>query len=208
VSSGRVDRRYRFFRIPWSGVPAGGRVGNLRSEKNYREGFELGEGPFNVRAVLLRELAGTLHWPTQPGLTFMHELEGRIRVICGLGRSPILTEGDEALRDHVGAGSNDSVLLVWGPGEDTLQAAEEIRIRYADASEGVPNETRQYQPDGSTDFERILAGPDRMYPDTDARRRRSRPRVSRICGPLWWRRRGAGKSGTAKPACPSKRSTT
>ena len=137
-------------------------------ENDYRTGLELGEGPFSVRAVLLRDLAGTLDWPTQPGLTFMHELEGRIRVICGLDRSPILTEGNDALRDHVDAGSNDSVLLVWGPGEDTLQAAEEIRIRYTEASEGVPNETRQYRPDGSTDFERILPGPDRMYPDTDS----------------------------------------
>ena len=32
---------------------------------------------------------------------------------------------------------------------------------------GVPRETRQAFPDGSTGFERILPGPDRMYPDTD-----------------------------------------
>jgi glutamyl-tRNA(Gln) amidotransferase subunit E len=32
----------------------------------------------------------------------------------------------------------------------------------------VPNETRQPFRDGSTDFERSLPGPDRMYPDTDS----------------------------------------
>ena len=32
----------------------------------------------------------------------------------------------------------------------------------------MPNETRQPFVDGSTDFERILPGPDRMYPDTDS----------------------------------------
>jgi glutamyl-tRNA(Gln) amidotransferase subunit E len=37
-----------------------------------------------------------------------------------------------------------------------------------DALDGVPNETRQPFPDGHTDFERILPGPDRMYPDTDS----------------------------------------
>ncbi len=37
-----------------------------------------------------------------------------------------------------------------------------------DALDGVPHETRQPLPDGTTDFERILPGPDRMYPDTDS----------------------------------------
>ena len=32
---------------------------------------------------------------------------------------------------------------------------------------GVPSETRQVFPDGTNDFERILPGPNRMYPDTD-----------------------------------------
>ena len=32
---------------------------------------------------------------------------------------------------------------------------------------GVPSETRQVLQRGETDFERILPGPDRMYPDTD-----------------------------------------
>ena len=41
-------------------------------------------------------------------------------------------------------------------------------MRYIDALDGVPNETRQPKEDGSTDFERILPGPDRMYPDTDS----------------------------------------
>ncbi len=34
--------------------------------------------------------------------------------------------------------------------------------------EGIPHETRQPLEDGNTDFERILPGPDRMYPDTDS----------------------------------------
>ena len=36
------------------------------------------------------------------------------------------------------------------------------------AFEGVPNETRKSCPDGTTLFERVLPGPDRMYPDTDS----------------------------------------
>lgn len=36
------------------------------------------------------------------------------------------------------------------------------------AFDGVPNETRKSLPNGTTLFERVLPGPDRMYPDTDS----------------------------------------
>ena len=36
------------------------------------------------------------------------------------------------------------------------------------AFDGVPNETRKALADGTTIFERVLPGPDRMYPDTDS----------------------------------------
>jgi len=148
------------------------------STEGRRPGFELGEGPFRALAVRLPGLAGTLSWPTQPSRTFAHELAGRVRVVSGLDRPPILFHSEDwpveardeldALRAATGAGPSDGVVVVWGPEADTRTAAEEIRIRYADAGDGVPNETRQPFPDGSTDFERILPGPDRMYPDTDS----------------------------------------
>jgi glutamyl-tRNA(Gln) amidotransferase subunit E len=75
--------------------------------------------------------------------------------------------------------------VVWGPEEDTVTAANEVRLRYADATSGVPNETRQPFLDGSTDFERILPGPDRMYPDTDSPPTPvTRERVERLRAPL------------------------
>jgi glutamyl-tRNA(Gln) amidotransferase subunit E len=143
-----------------------------------RPGFELGAGPFTVLAVRLPKLAGTLAWPTQPGRTFAHELAGRVRVIAGLDQAPILlcTEDGppavraelEKLRSSLGWNRADGLVLVWGPERDVRTAADEIRLRYVDALDGVPNETRQPFADGSTDFERILPGPDRMYPDTDS----------------------------------------
>ncbi|MCG3194955.1 MAG: Aspartyl/glutamyl-tRNA(Asn/Gln) amidotransferase subunit B [Thermoanaerobaculia bacterium] len=145
-----------------------------------RPGFELGSGPFCVRAARLKGLAGTLAWPTQPELTFAHELAGRIRVIAGLDQSPILLHSEKwpdysgwlaelrKVRGRLRCGPDDAVVVVWGPDEDTRTAVAEIRLRYIDAVGGVPNETRQPFEDGSTDFERILPGPDRMYPDTDS----------------------------------------
>jgi len=142
--------------------------------------FELGKGNFCVRAVRLRGLAGTLRWPTQPDHDFAHELAGRVRVIAGLDQQPILLHSEKwpdyrgstrdlrRLKATLDCRPEDALVLVWGPKQDTLTAAEEIRLRYVDALDGIPNETRQPFADGSTDFERILPGPDRMYPDTDS----------------------------------------
>jgi len=151
------------------------------TEKNgRRENFELGKGEYTVRAIRLEGLAGTLSWPSQPERSFASELAGRIRVIAGLDAQPILLHSDlwpeypnslrvlKALRKRLRCTAQDAVVVVWGPDEDTLSAVEEIRLRYVDAVAGIPPETRQPFADGSTDFERILPGPDRMYPDTDS----------------------------------------
>jgi glutamyl-tRNA(Gln) amidotransferase subunit E len=162
-------------------------------DEKRRPAFELGAGPFVVKAVRLKGLTGTLSWPSQPDLTFAHELAGRVRVISGLDQAPILLSGEKwpdykgalqelrRARTRLHCESDDAVVVVWGPEEDCRTAVQEIRLRYADATDGVPNETRQPFEDGSTDFERILPGPDRMYPDTDSPPTRvTRERVLRL----------------------------
>jgi glutamyl-tRNA(Gln) amidotransferase subunit E len=162
-----------------------------------RPGFELGKGPYRVRAARLPGLAGTLSWPTQPEHVFAHELAGRIRVIAGLDQVPNLLHSEawpdargtrselKRLRGRLRCGPDDAIVVVWGPEEDTVTACEEIRLRYVDAMQGVPNETRQPFVDGSTDFERILPGPDRMYPDTDSPPTRvTRDRVALLAAAL------------------------
>jgi glutamyl-tRNA(Gln) amidotransferase subunit E len=156
-----------------------------------RADFELGPGGFRVLAVRLPGVAGTLAWPTQPGRTFADELRGRVRVIAGLDQPPILFHSEAwpehaaedlaRLRAAAGCGEQDALVVVWGPERDVRTAADEIRLRYVDAADGIPNETRQPFRDGSTDFERILPGPDRMYPDTDSPPTRvMRERVERL----------------------------
>jgi glutamyl-tRNA(Gln) amidotransferase subunit E len=71
------------------------------------------------------------------------------------------------IRTSVGAGLGDVVVLVWAPPPDGETAAREVLLRAQAALEGVPAETRQAHADGTTGFERILPGADRMYPDTD-----------------------------------------
>jgi len=132
-----------------------------------------------VGAVLVGGFRDVLAHPTQEGRTFSDELAGRVRVIACLDGTPNLLHTDqlpahgmsvgegEAVRAALEADPDDAVIFTWGPAVDVKTAIEEIVIRCRDALEGVPGETRQAFPDGTTDFERILPGPDRMYPDTD-----------------------------------------
>ena len=162
-------------------------------DEQRRAGFELGSGKFTVRAIRIKGLGSTLAWPTQPDCIFAHELAGRIRVIAGLDQRPILLHTEKwpdyhrslqelrKVRSRLECNPEDGVVLVWGPEEDTITAASEVRLRYVDAIAGIPNETRQPFEDGCTDFERILPGPDRMYPDTDSPPSRvTRERVGRL----------------------------
>ncbi|BDU78302.1 Glu-tRNA(Gln) amidotransferase subunit GatE [Mesoterricola sediminis] len=133
-----------------------------------------------IFAVRLEGGLGLAQWPTQPETTFLDELAGRVRVIACLDEAPIVLSGQqmpefplkhrtlERLRRKLRMGENDDYFIVFGPEVDCRTAAEEIRIRFVDALKGVPQETRQSLAGGFTTFERILPGPDRMYPDTDS----------------------------------------
>ena len=186
-------------------------------DEKRRPGFELGNGKFTVRAIRIKALGATLGWPTQPDCIFAHELAGRIRVIAGLDQRPILLHSEKwpdyhrslqelrKVRAHLKCNPEDGIVLVWGPDEDTITAVNEVRLRYVDAIDGIPNETRQPFADGSTDFERILPGPDRMYPDTDSPPSRvTRERVERLHAALsprpWEREARYRAAGVPTPA--------
>ncbi len=140
-----------------------------------RNAIERGDA---VVAVRLPGFAGVLRHPTQPGLDFSHELAERVRVIaCPVDR-PFLTHTDagsgtlnshhwDEVRGVLDASDGDAVVVVWAPDRDADTAAREILLRAREALEGVPAETRMANDDMTTGFERLLPGPDRMYPDTD-----------------------------------------
>ncbi len=108
-----------------------------------------------------------IDWPTQPGLSFIDELRGRVRVIACLEYHPVLQCATDTLRSLMNLSTEDAALVFSGPAEDLETAVKEICIRIEEAFQGIPPETRQALPGGNTDFERILPGADRMYPDTD-----------------------------------------
>ncbi|MDG6218151.1 MAG: Glu-tRNA(Gln) amidotransferase subunit GatE [Candidatus Thermoplasmatota archaeon] len=133
----------------------------------------------SIYVIILAGFAGILDIATQPGKTFADELSGRVRVIACLDEMPNLMysthfkefkihpEEIAKLKKQCNVKLTDEIVLVWGDETDVKTAVEEINIRSVEATIGVPSETRQVFSDGTNDFERILPGPDRMYPDTD-----------------------------------------
>ncbi len=121
---------------------------------------------------------GILSFFTQPGKIFADEIHDRLTVIACLNR-PSMTHS-EALAPRLEAkdwarvlktlksGENDAQIILWGPETDMPTALETIDERCRLALQGVPNETRKALKNGTTIFERVLPGPDRMYPDTDS----------------------------------------
>ena len=72
-----------------------------------------------------------------------------------------------ALRAAVGAGDDDAVAIVADDPETAAQSIEAVAERAETAMEGVPEETRGANDDGTSRYLRPLPGAARMYPETD-----------------------------------------
>lgn len=131
-----------------------------------------------VIAINLPAFKGILSHFTQPGKMFADEIAGRLKVIACLEHPNLLhSEMPEAAMDdttwekignRLEAADEDAQLIIWGAADDMPTALETIDERCRLAFDGVPKETRKSLPDGTTIFERVLPGADRMYPDTDS----------------------------------------
>lgn len=133
-----------------------------------------------IGAIKLSGLAGILNHPCQPTTTLADEVSDRVRIIACLDELPNMfytdkypsydgTSADlEVVKKTLSVGKDDVAVITWGSPVDVQTALEEVRLRIVDAINGVPNETRRALRNGITDFERILPGANRMYPDTDS----------------------------------------
>lgn len=129
-------------------------------------------------AVNLPKFLGILSFFTQPGQSFADELAGRLKVIACIEKPNMVhSEEIEPVLDHshwheigtmLGATEQDAQLVIIAPADDIPTALDVIEERCRLAMVGVPNETRKGLADGTNIFERVLPGPDRMYPDTDS----------------------------------------
>jgi len=131
-----------------------------------------------VVAVNIPKFKGILSHFLQPGHCFAHEIIHRLKVIACIERpnmthsedlDPVLSDEEfKKISKWLGAKKQDAQIVFWGPTEDIATALETIEERLRMAFEGVPEETRKSFSDGTTIFERVLPGSDRMYPDTDS----------------------------------------
>jgi len=133
---------------------------------------------YRIIAVNLPGFKGILSHFTQPGKIFANEITDRLKVIACIEK-PNMVHSEELepkviednfvkIRELLQAEKNDAQIIFWSPDEDIRTALETIEERCKMAFEGVPKETRKSFPDGTTIFERVLPGADRMYPDTDS----------------------------------------
>ncbi len=163
---------------PWEQSPLAIDARSLLRKTDYSPIRDALDRDEMVVAVRLPGFRGLLAHGTQPGLTFAQEILHRVRVIACLVGRPFMIHSDvrdyglrasrwRQLRSASGAASGDAVVVLWGRQDDAATAVREVLARGRDALDGVPAETRQAFADGTTGFERILPGPDRMYPDTD-----------------------------------------
>jgi len=164
--------------LPWETSPLVVEADTALSGSYYHPGRHAIPRGDSACAIRLPGFGELLNHRTQPGVTFAQEIADRVRVIASPAYHPFMTHSGikkgglsdvlwKELARALGADSEDALVVVWAPEEDAATAAREVIIRAREALEGIPAETRQAFFDGTTGFERILPGPDRMYPDTD-----------------------------------------
>ncbi|MBE0649158.1 MAG: Glu-tRNA(Gln) amidotransferase subunit GatE [Bacteroidales bacterium] len=132
---------------------------------------------YPVYIINLPGFGGMLSHFLQPEMTFADELTNRLKVIACIEKPNMLhsemfddTVGKDnwtKIRQLLAAGEQDAQVILWGPEADIPTALETVEERCLMAFTGVPNETRKSFENGTTIFERVLPGADRMYPDTD-----------------------------------------
>jgi glutamyl-tRNA(Gln) amidotransferase subunit E len=131
-----------------------------------------------VVLVKLPGFSGIMSHFTQPTKSFNDEISDRLKVIACIEKPNMTSSEDpdekipfeiwQELGQQTGANEDDALLLFWGPEDDMKTALEVIEERCLMAFKGIPNETRKSFGNGTTIFERVLPGADRMYPDTDS----------------------------------------
>ena len=131
-----------------------------------------------IYAVNLPYFKNLLSHFAQPQRPFYDEFTNRLKVIACIEKpnmtssedlNPILDDKQwEQIAKTLKANENDAQIVFWGLEEDIKTALDTIEERALMAFDGVPNETRKSFEDGTTIFERVLPGADRMYPDTDS----------------------------------------
>ncbi|MDO5846446.1 MAG: Glu-tRNA(Gln) amidotransferase subunit GatE, partial [Methanocorpusculum sp.] len=128
-----------------------------------------------ILGTVLHGFAGLVGMEIQPGRRLGSEMSDYAKK-CGVGglfhtdelpAYGVTAEEVDILKETLGAGAEDAVIIVAAT-EQKCRCAMKMIIRRAKmAFEGVPEETRKMLEGGSTAYMRPLPGAARMYPETD-----------------------------------------
>jgi len=131
-----------------------------------------------IIAINLPQFEGVLSHFTQPDHMFANEIMDRLKVIACIEKpnmihsemiSDVMSEKLlKKIRDVLNSKNGDAQIIIKADEFDLQTALETIEERCKMAFDGIPNETRKSFENGTTIFERVLPGADRMYPDTDS----------------------------------------
>ena len=119
--------------------------------------------------------AGLLGWEPEPGVRLGKELAevARANSLGGVihsdefGAQGITDSEAAAMRNEVGCGDRDALVLLAGPPSALERVAPLLESRIRLAVKGVPAETRAATDAGETRYMRPRPGSQRMYPETD-----------------------------------------
>ncbi len=159
---------------------------NLNYVKLERGNFDFSYEPLQLAknnnleliAIHLPGFRGILSHFTQPGQSIADEISTRLKVIACIEKPNMINS--EEMENHVseaeaekiskllGCKDDSAWIVLWGENADIPTAIETVEERCRMAFKCIPNETRKSLEDGTTIFERVLPGADRMYPDTDS----------------------------------------
>ncbi|MDR0439029.1 MAG: Glu-tRNA(Gln) amidotransferase subunit GatE [Methanocalculaceae archaeon] len=128
-----------------------------------------------ILGTVLHGFAELVGMEIQPGRRFGSEMSDYAKK-CGVGglfhtdelpAYGVTTEEVSILKENLGAGEQDVVIIVAATERKSRCAMRMVIHRAKMAMGGVPEETRKVLEGGSTAYMRPLSGAARMYPETD-----------------------------------------
>ncbi|PSN83576.1 glutamyl-tRNA(Gln) amidotransferase subunit E [Candidatus Marsarchaeota G2 archaeon ECH_B_SAG-G16] len=129
-----------------------------------------------ILGIKVSGFKGYFAYNVAPGRRFGTELADYVRQLTGVGglihsdelpNYGITQDEVERVRSALLCEENDGFVIVVAPLEKAKSALEVVTNRIVKAMEGVVEETRAPQADGTTRFSRPMPGSARMYPETD-----------------------------------------
>ncbi len=128
-----------------------------------------------IGCVAASGLGGLIGWEPEPGVRLGREVAevARANSLGGVihsdefGKQGVSETEAAALRNAMGCGPEDALVLLAGPKESVERVLPLIESRLEHAPKGVPAETRAATDAGETRYMRPRPGSQRMYPETD-----------------------------------------